>query len=197
MGIILHHEYPQVESVGLNRRMQDVEKIRKDVARKCAQFCADERKKNPRIPAIALMMILADEPEPPSAMQALDRANLPTQVVEIGHKGKYVGLVGVYKQGMGYRLQYQIVAMGPEWDTKKGDEAKHPVIALEQNYNQELKRQNMLAAFPRSQHVNQITADGKGLKATYVGSARCETCHDHAHNVWKTSPGIPLRPDDA
>lgn len=183
-GVILHHEYPKVAGDGL-QQMLAIERKRRDNALTCAKFCADARQQNPRIPPIYLMMILSDEPEPPSVMRRLD-PNLPTHVVEIGHKGKYVGLVGVYRERTGFRMQYQIVSMGPEWETKDAKIKTQPVIALMEKYNDELKGQNMLAKFPRSLHdLQRPAADEQGLKATYVGSDTCADCHQHAHNVWK------------
>ena len=135
------------------------------------------------------MMLLIEDSEPPTFMTQLD-PKLPTHAVEIGHKGKYVGLVGVYRDGkQGYRLHYQKILMSEDWETPAAKKAKQPIIALMERYNLELKSQDMLAKAPRSPHYNQIPdLDKKGLKATYVGSARCESCHEHAHDVWANSP---------
>ncbi len=131
------------------------------------------------------MMLLTEEPEPPMFLKQLD-PKLPTQTIEIGWKGKYVGLIGIYKEGKSYRLQHQNILMSPDWDSKPGEEAKNPVIALMEKYNQDLKRGDMLAKFPRSLHFNQVpAANQKGLRATYVGSESCQVCHPHAFDIWE------------
>jgi Cytochrome c554 and c-prime len=186
VGVILHHEYPDVkEQKDTIAHRQKMEAKRKELAQMCADFCAKARKQNPKIPPIQLMMILTEEPTPPAFLTPLK--NVPTQVLEIGHKGQYVGLVGIYADGKGgYRLRYQDVQMSPEWQTKKGDEKNHPVTKLIEEYNNTLKATDMLAKFPRTEHFNQLPLPNqKGLRATFVGSDRCGDCHQHAFNVWK------------
>jgi hypothetical protein len=114
---------------------------------------------------------------------------LPTHAVEIGHKGKYVGLVGVYgDKKQGYRLHYQKILMSEDWLTPEAKKAKQPIIALMEKYNLELKAADMLAKAPRPLHFNQIPAlNQKGLAATYVGSERCAKCHPAAYQTWKGS----------
>src|SRR5262249_32465715 len=124
VGVILHHEYPTIPAgtpPGI-AQLAFAAKVRNELAQKCAEYCADARKKNPKIPAIQLMMIVVDEPEPPAFMRPLGNG-LPTNIVEIGHKGKYVGLVGVYRDDKtnDIRLQYQLVLMSPDWK-KEGTE---------------------------------------------------------------------------
>jgi Cytochrome c554 and c-prime len=188
IGVILQHEYPKVgPNLGGIQAMQAIEKERRKQALTCAEFCAKERQKNAKIPAIQLMMHLIEDPEPPFFMTQLD-PKLPTHVVEIGHKGKYVGLIGVYRDKNGYRLSYQKILMSEDWLTPEAKKAKQPVIALMEKYQLALKSQDMLAKAPRTLHFNQIPArNQKGLAATYVGSDRCSGCHKHAHAVWSES----------
>lgn len=190
IGIILHHEHPDVpKNLEGFQRMKAVESARAEQAKLCAKFCDDERAKNRKIPPIMLMMVLTDEPEAPSLMRPIG-GKMPGGIVEIGHKGKYVGLVGIYRERTGYRLQYQTVRMGPEWETKKGEEKDNQILALMEKYNEELKRQNMLAKYPRTPHFNQLPDQGDtGLKATFVGSERCMECHQEAAAAWTRDVG--------
>jgi hypothetical protein len=189
IGIILHHEHPDVDpQIQGIQRMQIVEKQRMQVALTCAKFCANERMKNPRIPPIQLMMILTDEPEPPALLVQPDPA-LPTQVAVIGHKGKYVGLVGLYRSNdkkEPFRMQYQIVEMSEEWETPEGKKGTQPVVLLVEKYKQELRAQKMMDKLVRNLHPNQVPpVNQAGLKATYVGSGRCGECHPAAYKVWE------------
>jgi hypothetical protein len=189
IGIILHHEYPVVDkklAPGIETELA-IEKKRRELAVKAAEYCAEARKKNKKIPEIHLMMVLTEQGEPSAIMRPLGPGS--TQLIEIGHKGKYVGVLGVYAAGKSYRLQYQMVRMGPEWETKKGEEKNNAVITLMEKHNQELKREDMLAKAARSPHYNQIMPPNMGgLKATYVGSERCADCHSDAAKVWLKTP---------
>jgi Cytochrome c554 and c-prime len=191
IGVILHHEYPNLDPVkfplGGPKRLLAVEAERTTQALECAKFCAEARAKNPKIPAIQLMSVLVDESEPPTEMKQLD-PNLPTKVVEIGHKGKYVGLVGVYRDKKGgYRVQYQKVLMEPKWKSPPGKEKNNPVIVEMEKYHQKLKDLDILSKFVRMPHPNQVEQNRKGLTATYVGSNRCKTCHRDAYDVWENT----------
>jgi hypothetical protein len=189
VGVILLHEYPNLDPKlfpkGSKKRLDKMEELRIEQATKVAEFCAAERKNNAKIPPIQVMMILTHEPdtesEPRSIMRPLDK--LDTQVIEIGHKGKYVGLLGVYRGAKGIELRYQMVQMTPDWKTKEGAEKGNAVIALLENYNKHLKDEKMLDQYKRTQHFNQIDNQGR-LKATYVGSAACFGCHPQARKVW-------------
>ena len=189
IGIILHHEYPVVDkklAPGIETELA-IEKKRRELAVKAAEYCAEARKKNKKIPEIHLMMVLTEQGEPSAIMRPLGAG--ATQLIEIGHKGKYVGLLGVFADGKKYRLQYQMVLMGPEWESKKGEEKDNAVITLMEKYNQDLKREDMLAKVSRSPHYNQIMPPNQaGLKATYVGSERCSDCHSDAAKVWMKTP---------
>lgn len=193
IGVILHHEYPELDKKrfpeGSTDYHKQMEKQRREQLLKAVQFCDTYRKtKNKKAPEIYLVMALTTEPEPPALTRKLD-PKLKAEVVEIGHKGRYVGIVGVYPKGKkDYRLDYQLVKMGPEWDTKKGDEKNNKVIGLVEDYNKELKRQDMLAKYQRTPHYNQLQPQGVGgLKATYVGSERCGNCHAHAEAIWQNT----------
>jgi len=189
VGVILHHEYPDPMGKQGGDLMERMNTERRKRALACVQFCAAERKKNPKIPPIQLVMVLTYDTEPGAFMMPLDPDDPKgTQVVEIGQKGKYVGLVGVYGDKKAYRLQYEMVLMSPDWKTKEGKEKDNPVIALFEKYNEELKRQDILALAPRSPHISQVTASNqKGLRSTFVGSDSCKECHPHAFKIWNKS----------
>ena len=191
-GVILHHEYPKLDPLafpeGSGKELEELGKQRLARAHECAKFCADARRKNPKIPPIHLMMVIGKDSEPPSFMTELD-PKLPTHAIEIGHKGKYIGLVGVYgNKKEGYRTHYQKILMSPEWETPAAKKAKQPIIALMDEYHLKLKAADMLAKAPRSLHFNQLPAQNqKGLAATYVGSNKCKSCHMDAYKVWAAS----------
>src|SRR5262249_18381529 len=82
----------------------------------------DAKARAKELPPIALIRCQASDPEPP---QSTDRVNNgKTQIVQIGHKGRYVGVVGAFKKaGGGYDLLYQLVPLGEEYITAGPEEA--------------------------------------------------------------------------
>jgi len=192
IGVILHHEYPVLDPkkfpVGGLAAQQQIERVRREHALACAKVCDAERKKNKKIPAIHLMMVLTTFSDPSLALQPLDD-KLPTQIVEAGHKGKFVGLVGIYRDKKNqYQLKYQAVQMEPDFEPALKDKANHPIVALFDEYTLELKRQDVMGKQIklRTVHFNQLLEQNKqGLKARYVGSERCGDCHQDAYDVWK------------
>jgi len=142
-----------------------------------AKACADKFRQ------FQVILCLTKEEEPPADPIVVGK----TLVVRVGHKGRYVGLVGAYPTGKAspaFDLYYELVPMGEEYETPKGKDADNPVLALLENYTKEVKRDNYLAQYSKSLHPIQVQFP----KATYVGSEKCKECHEHAYKVWKDSP---------
>ncbi len=141
-----------------------------------------EHLKNPAIAPVHVLLCLTEDEDPPAFPQK-DAGAPSTSILTIGHKGRYVGVIGAWKTATGIELRYQLVSMGPEFETKPGLEKANPVTALMEKYTEDVHASNFLARFPRTKHVVQTTHDD----ARYVGSDRCATCHQEASNVWTQS----------
>lgn len=104
-------------------------------------------------------------------------------IIGVGHKGRYVGVVGVNRGGPNnsLRLNYEVVAMSEAFETPAGREKENPVHALLEQYAQEVQSDNYLARFPQTRHPIQVSFP----KATYVGSEACKDCHPQAYEVWQ------------
>jgi hypothetical protein len=104
-------------------------------------------------------------------------------IVRVGHKGKFLGVVGVFRTGNAakpFDLHYQLVAMGEEYETPKGREANHPVLKLLDNYAKEVKDQNFLGRVPQRPVPISPVLTQLGIKPpSYVGTDKCITCHQH------------------
>ncbi len=142
-------------------------------------------------PQFPLIVALDDTDEPRSdpLYAAIPKTGAKTMLVSLGHKGKYVGVVGVFRTGKAARpfeLKYQLIEMGEEFMTPKGKEADQPILKLMEEYTAELKRENYLGQYPQISHPNQATAKGKIPK--YVGTGRCTDCHIAAGKVWEKTP---------
>ncbi len=148
----------------------------------CAADCAKRRKADASYPRLDVIVCLTDEDEPPgSPDQASD-----TLVVRIGHKGRYVGVLGAFRTGRAaqpWDLRYQLVKMGPEYKTPEGKEKGHPVMELMQEYTLDVKQGNYLEKFPRRKHPVQLAF----RDAEYVGSEKCQECHRSEYEKWKHS----------
>lgn len=106
----------------------------------------------------------------------------------VGHKGKNVGVLGVYKTAdpkRPYTCSYQFVRLGEEWQTPEDQLAGHPVAQLMERYTQELKAGRYLQKYGQGNHPSQVAV--AGVTPKYVGSGRCQSCHGAAYDVWKKS----------
>jgi hypothetical protein len=137
-------------------------------------------------PELNVILCLSKVDEPPAVPEGIVGN---TMIITVGHKGRYVGVVGAYhtkNPKKPFDLKYEVVAMTEEFDTPAGKEKNHPVMKLIEGYAREVKAQeeNLLAKYPRSKHPVQA----EFTKAKYVGSEACKKCHPHAYKVWKESP---------
>jgi hypothetical protein len=110
-----------------------------------------------------------------------------TMIVRVGHKGRAVGAVGAYRTGKAdtpFQFYYQMVELGPEYETPAGQDASNPMLALLEEYTKEVKAGNYLSQYARTEHPIQRVFPG----ATYVGSEKCKRCHEREYKIWKASP---------
>jgi hypothetical protein len=94
-------------------------------------------------------------------------------IIDIGHKGSYVGVVGLF------------------------DDAKMPWryerVPLDHRFKDSPEGDAMMAEYQRQLKVIGLT--GLGLKpmrhpsgSTFVGTDTCSDCHSTAHEIWKKTP---------
>jgi hypothetical protein len=150
------------------------------------------------IPDFRVILCLSDDgehqyDEPATRPQVVKHANGgETWVIHVGHKGKYVGVVGIFPTGIVTRpfdLRYQLVSMGEEYLTPEDQEANHPILKLMEEYTQELKHDagngTYLARYAALQWSHPMQS--AFANAHYVGSDKCAECHTDAYAVWKKS----------
>ncbi|HEY7424770.1 MAG TPA: multiheme c-type cytochrome, partial [Gemmataceae bacterium] len=149
-----------------------------------------------RYPQFPVIVCLSEEDEPPAGPQPVDHPKSGTRnyVFRLGHKGKNIGVLGVYRSGAGnaeFSFKYQLVEMGEEYMTPKEQEENHPIIQMMEDYTRELKDKNYLARYGQSKHFLQAMPEVAGLgngKPTYIGSEGCRGCHRSAFKVWQNTP---------
>lgn len=140
-------------------------------------------------PQFQVVLCLADDAEPPQFPQYVEHAGgKRTMVIQVGHKGRYVGAVGLFKNPAGgYDLKYQLVPMGEEYITpdNPADEKANKALAFLEDYAVQVKARNLMAKVPQRPHGDQIQM--RQLNLTYVGSDRCMGCHAGEHARWNTT----------
>jgi hypothetical protein len=135
--------------------------------------------------AFDVILCLSEEDTPPG--QPTMAGN--TMIVRVGHRGRFVGVVGAYRTGNAakpFDLHYQSVQMGEDFETAKGKEAGHPVLKLLDTYAQQVKDQKFLGRMlPRPIVPPAIIAGRQNLDLKYVGSDKCLACHQADAAIWQ------------
>jgi hypothetical protein len=139
-----------------------------------------------------VIVCLSEEAEPPSAPIELlnQKTKAKTLILQLGHKGRYVGVLGAFKTNAGLELKYQLVPLGEEYLTPETPEAEknNKVLQLLESYAADVKRDDLLSLYTknRPQHALQIE-HAKEHEITYVGSENCMKCHAAEYAVWKNT----------
>lgn len=133
-------------------------------------------------PQFQVILCLSEESEPPAQPTKVGS----TMIITVGHKGRYVGVIGAYRTGRAdepYKLRYQLVSLSEDFMTPKG--VKNPVLDLMEEYTRTLKNERYLSRYNKNKHPHQVAVPGVVPK--YVGSETCRKCHRSEHKVWKAS----------
>jgi hypothetical protein len=148
---------------------------------------ADAAKLAADFPQFHIILCQASDPEPPQFPTVAN--NGKTLIVEVGHKGRFVGVVGVFLNPMGgFDLKYQLVPLGEEYITPGSTAAAakiNPTLNLLQAYAETVKSRNFLEEIKQVPHPNQIREPK--LNLSYIGSARCQSCHPAESAKWSES----------
>jgi hypothetical protein len=142
-------------------------------------------------PQFQVVLCQADDPEPPQFPQYVTHKDgTKTMIVQVGHKGQYVGAVGAFKQPDGrYELKYQLVPLGEEYLTPQNNpaaEKANPGLLSLEAYAERVARGKLIEKVGRKPTNAQIQFPK--LNLTFVGSDRCMGCHAGEHAKWKATP---------
>lgn len=147
-------------------------------------------------PQFPIIVCLSEEDDPPARpIEITTRAGTKNLVFMLGMKGRFIGVVGVWKTGKKdkpFEFKHERIELGEEFMTPADKEKGHPVVELIEAYTRELKDKDYLKKYGQVRHSLQVLPKVPGLKkdvaVTYAGSEACKKCHDHAYDVWKKSP---------
>ncbi|MEX2186548.1 MAG: multiheme c-type cytochrome [Pirellulales bacterium] len=127
-----------------------------------------------KFPQFGIVVTSGGADEPLRRPKQLEHGSL---LVEVGRKGIYAGVVGLYKSAAGVRFRYQLVPL----DERFADSPE--IVKVMASYQQEL------------QNAWEMGFDAYGIKAIddsgrrqFVGSQKCGDCHSEAFAVWEKTP---------
>ena len=124
-----------------------------------------------KYPGFDVVVCPTPNDSPPDDAERLNGGK--TLLVQVGQKGKYVGVVGVFDDpSRPYR--YQRVTLGTRYD----GEAKPLKAIVEGEFRETLKTQGVVENFPRHDVVS--AAPG----AAFVGAESCKDCHKNTYERW-------------
>lgn len=134
-----------------------------------------------KFPQFQVILYWSPTEEPPRQTDMVGA----TLLVQTGWRGRYVGVVGVKRTetaGRHFDFRYELISLGPEFETPQGKDKSNPLHALMERYAQEVHKEDYLGKFPHeASHPLQVQYP----EATYVGSEKCKNCHESAYEVWK------------
>ena len=142
-------------------------------------------------PQFDVILCQAEDPEPPSLPSYHGGKKHPagkqTMVVQVGHKGRYVGTVGVFNGPNGAELKYQLVPLTEFYLTPDNAAAvkENKVLGYLEDYAAQVKSRKFLEKVQQVPHPAQI--QHAKLNISFVGSDRCVACHQAEAALWKKS----------
>ncbi|MCA9064041.1 MAG: hypothetical protein KDA96_13310 [Planctomycetaceae bacterium] len=94
-----------------------------------------------------------------------------TRLLQVGHKGKFAGVVGIYPNDKDNPLRFDLVSLtGEQFDHAES------IVELMRRYQQRLKEERIV-------EVDGTVPYPSG--AGFVGADKCGECHTKAFDVWK------------
>ncbi len=121
-------------------------------------------------PDFQIVVTAGGNPEPPDAMEDLPGG---AKLIQVGEKGMHAIVLGIYEDG---KIRYQRVPLDSRFEDSKD------MKAYMRQYQQQLKRDGLAGLGIRAVPHPQAKELGK-----FVGSKKCESCHEPSYEVWKKS----------
>jgi 2',3'-cyclic-nucleotide 2'-phosphodiesterase (5'-nucleotidase family) len=136
----------------------------------------------PNAPLPNVILCLSPESDPSGENTVIGNC----QIVQVGHKGKYVGVLGIFRNPDGsMALHYNQVKLDDEFETPKEKADDSPVMKLLEGYTKEVKDKKLINQWPRVTHEMQVKFPKE--KVAYVGSEACKKCHEKEFETWDSS----------
>lgn len=123
-------------------------------------------------PAFDLLVTAGGAGDPTMEPEMVESPTHVTPMIQVGVKGMYVGLVGVYQANGQTKIKYKRVPLTHQFK----DTAEMKKIFL--SYQEKLKALWLAGA------LNDITPRNHPKGYTFVGSDACADCHGEEYDIW-------------
>ena len=111
--------------------------------------------------------------KPPARPSTIPGTKIP--LVTVGHKGMYAAVLGLYG-GPRLTVRYQRVTLDSRFDGSRD------MKLLMTAYQEQLKNTGFAGLGLRPTPSPQFATNGR-----FVGSQKCESCHEKSYEIWKKS----------
>ena len=118
----------------------------------------------------------SDSPSEPPA--ELRKINSEQGLIEVGEKGKYAIVLGLYDDGS---TRYQRVALDSRYDSSA------EITLLMKDYQSILKQLITTKGFKGGLGINPAKSPRADELGKYVGTQKCRSCHEDAWRIWAKS----------
>jgi hypothetical protein len=126
-----------------------------------------------QFPGFDLLVTAGGAGDPTLHPEVIEANGKVTSMIQVGVKGMYVGVVGVYEENGKASLKYERVPL----DERFEDSPQVKEVFL--NYQNELK--NLWQSGQLADIKPRLHPSGK----KFVGSAACADCHDEEYAIWE------------
>ena len=121
------------------------------------------------------IIVMGDGPaEPPSKPEKVPGTD--QLLIEVGDKGTNAIVLGYYAGNPEPKITYQRVPLDSRFP------ASTTMGHLMAAYQEQLKMQGL-----EGLHIRPVQFEDAPLKGEFIGSKKCETCHEESYEVWKKS----------
>jgi hypothetical protein len=124
-------------------------------------------------PVFDLLVTAGGAGDPTFQPEIVETPTHSTPMIQVGVKGMYVGLVGVYQKDGKTKIKYERVAL--EHHFKDTEEIKSVFLSY----------QNRLKQLWQAGALKDITPRDHPTGRRFVGSAACADCHDEEYAIWE------------
>lgn len=134
-------------------------------------------------PQFQVIVCLTKDTEAPDIPKIVN--DNKTMIVQVGHRGQNVGVIGVYKIDNSIQFFYQRVTMADEFETPADKADSNKMLKHLQDYADTVKNNDYLSmmADRKKRHPMQIEFP----EAKFVGDRQCIECHKAEHTLWEGS----------
>ncbi len=127
------------------------------------------------------IIVCADTPsEPPLTPKLVADSNPAQYLIEAGEKGKFAIVLGFFGSDNERSVKYQRVAFDSRY--KNDPLIVNQMQLYQDNLEEELKTRGF-AGFG----INPVPPPNSNVLGNYVGSKKCESCHDESYRIWRRS----------